>query len=144
MKTPPSLSPVGLTTHELKTINAGLSAPTHRRICGCFDYGVALALMLMTMFLSLDMGETLGAAFGGCLVTLSVWLLYQWAIKPERESQRQNAWRANEEMHRNHWNRFRRWDLRSKKRYEAPTTCRNNTEGNLKRMNPLMIFDDEI
>jgi hypothetical protein len=67
------------------------------------------------MFLSLDMGETLGGAFGGCLVTLSLWLLYQWMIKPERESRRKNAWRAVEEMHRSHWNRFRREYLASKK-----------------------------
>jgi hypothetical protein len=66
------------------------------------------------MFLSLDMGETLGLAFGGFLVTLSLWLVYQWAIKPERETRRQNAWRANEEMHRIHWNSFRRGHLPSK------------------------------
>jgi hypothetical protein len=82
------------------------------------------------MFLSLDMGETLGVAFGGCVVTLSLWLLYQWAIKPERESRRQNAWRANEEMHRNHWNRFRRGHLPSNKRYEALAT---NAETTLRR-----------
>jgi hypothetical protein len=59
------------------------------------------------MFLNLNMGETLGLAFGGCIVTLSLSLLYQFAIKPERERRRQNASRAIEEMHRNHWNRFR-------------------------------------
>jgi hypothetical protein len=66
------------------------------------------------MFLSLNVGETLGFAFGGCLVMFSLWLLYQLAIKPERESRRQKAWRAIEEMHRNHWNRFRSRQLPSK------------------------------
>lgn len=79
------------------------------------------------MFLGLDIGETLGVAFGACLVMLSLWLLYQWAIKPERESRRQNAWRAIEEMHRNHWERLRRRHLQSRKRYEASTTNAETT-----------------
>ena len=61
------------------------------------------------------MGETLGIAFGGSLATISLWLLYQWAIKPERENRRQNAWRAVEEMHRNHWERLRSRPLQFKK-----------------------------
>ena len=60
------------------------------------------------MLLGLDLGEALGVAFGACLVMLSLWLLYHWAIKPERESRRRNAWRAIEEMHRNHWEHLRR------------------------------------
>lgn len=73
------------------------------------------------------MGETLGVAFGGCVVMLSLWLLYQWAIKPEKETRRQNAWRAVEEMHRNHWEHLRSRPLQSRKRYEASTTKAETT-----------------
>jgi len=84
------------------------------------------------MFQGLDMGEALGVAFGACLVMLSLWLLYHWAIKPERESRRRNAWRTIEEMHRNHWEHFRRRPLPFEKRYEASTThAETNTEGEL-------------
>jgi hypothetical protein len=79
------------------------------------------------MFLSLDMGETLGFAFGAGVVTVSLWLLYQWAIKPEREARRQNARRAVEEMHRNHWERLRSRPLHSRKPYEALTTSAETT-----------------
>lgn len=77
-------------------------------MCGCLGYGVSLALRgREQMFLGFDMAEWLGAAFSGCLVMLSLWLLYQWGIKPERETRRQIARRATEEMHRNHWEHFR-------------------------------------
>ena len=77
------------------------------------------------MFVGLDAGETLGVAFGGCLVMLSIWLLYQCAIKPERENRRQHASRAIEEIHRTHWERLRRRHLPSRNRYE---TSASNTD----------------
>jgi hypothetical protein len=54
------------------------------------------------MFLSLGIAEALGCAFGAVLIAVSVWLLYLWAIKPERETRRQQTWLAAEEMHRIH------------------------------------------
>ena len=109
MSSPPATQPCKrLTIRELKRINAALCASPRRWMCGCLGCGVFLALRgHEQMFLGFDMSEWLGAAFSGCLVMLSLWLLYQWAIKPEREIRRQIAWRATEEMHRNHWEHFR-------------------------------------
>ena len=54
------------------------------------------------MFLGLGIEETLGCAFGVGVLVLSFWLVYQWAIKPERALRRQKARAAIEEIHRNY------------------------------------------
>ena len=58
------------------------------------------------MLLAFSMAEALGVAFGAGIVMLSLCFLYKWAIKPEREQRRQNAFNAVEEMHHN-WRELR-------------------------------------
>lgn len=60
------------------------------------------------MLLGMTIGEVFGVVFGAFITALSLWLLYQWEIRPEREVRRQLAWRAIEEMHRDHWVSIRR------------------------------------
>ena len=57
--------------------------------------------------------EALGMAFGLVLIVWSIWCVYRWGIKPDRDQRRQDALHATEEMHRNHWDRLRtRWARR--------------------------------
>ena len=64
------------------------------------------------MFIGLAIQEALGVAFGFVLIMLSCWLVYKWAIKPERDRRRQEAWHITEEMHRNHWDHLRSCGVR--------------------------------
>lgn len=52
------------------------------------------------MFLGFATEEMAGIAFGAAIIVFSMWRVYMWVIKPEREMRRQQAWTAIEEMHR--------------------------------------------
>jgi uncharacterized membrane protein YfcA len=57
--------------------------------------------------------DALGMAFGVCVILWAVYCLYQWEIKPDRESRRHRAQKQIEAMHRKH-----RAHLRGSKRKE--------------------------
>ena len=59
------------------------------------------------MFIGLAIQEALGIAFGLAVIVWSFWLVYRWAIKPDRDRRTQDALHATEEMHRNHWEHLR-------------------------------------
>ena len=58
--------------------------------------------------LALSLQDALGMAFGVCVILWSIWRLYQWEIKPNREARRRRAHEYIEEMHRKHWKRLGR------------------------------------
>jgi len=58
--------------------------------------------------LALSLQDALGMAFGVCVILWSIWLLYQWQIKPNREARRRRAHQHIEEMHRKHWKQLAR------------------------------------
>lgn len=66
--------------------------------------------------LALSFEEALGMAFGICIILWSVWLLYQWELKPNRESRRKQAREYIEEMHRAHRKRLGTKEARQAKR----------------------------
>lgn len=81
------------------------------------------------MFIGLAIQEALGVAFGLAVIVWSFWLVYKWAIKPDRERRRQNTLHAFEEMHRIHWDHLRsRWVRRDFGKSEKPVR-RQKTQG---------------
>ena len=70
------------------------------------------------------MGETLGVAFGGFVVTLSLWLLYQWAIK-ERAGDKCVAGKRGDAPQP--LEPAPKMSFTLKKRYEVPTTKAETT-----------------
>ena len=71
------------------------------------------------IFVAVD--EILGMAFGICVTLLSIWLAYQWAIKPEREARRHQAEKNVEDRHRNHWRQLKiRAEARNEKSERPP------------------------
>ena len=57
--------------------------------------------MLVIVFLGVQ--DAMGMAFGIAVILWSVWLVYYWAIKPDREGRRRLADQLREEMHKRHW-----------------------------------------
>jgi hypothetical protein len=61
----------------------------------------------MPLVVLLSVQDTLGAAFGVLVILWSVWLVYYWAIKPEREARRRRADLLMEQMHEQHWKQLK-------------------------------------
>jgi hypothetical protein len=66
--------------------------------------------------LAVDLQEGLGMMFGGGVIAWALWCLYQWGIKPDRETRRHLAEKRTEEMHRIHWQRVARPGAHAKPR----------------------------
>lgn len=65
--------------------------------------GATMEISVVVLALSLQ--DALGMAFGVCLILWSIWCLYQWEIKPNKEARKRRAHAHLEEMHRKHWER---------------------------------------
>jgi len=65
--------------------------------------------------------DALGMAFGVCVILWAVYCLYQWEIKPDRESRRHRAQKEIEVMHRKNRERLGR-----PKRKESNDARRSN------------------
>ena len=79
------------------------------------------------MLIGLAIQEILGIAFGLAVIVWSCWLVYYWAIKPDRERRRQDALHATEEMHRDHWDHLRSgWVRRDFRKSKKPSKGQNS------------------
>ena len=52
------------------------------------------------------MGEALALVFAFVLICGSVWFVYLWDIKPDRDARRREAHYWVEQMHRRHWKKW--------------------------------------
>ena len=62
--------------------------------------------LLVVLFIALL--DALGLAFAGLVLLSSLWIAYQWIIKPDREARERRAQEFREEIHRTHWENWKR------------------------------------